>query len=187
MSHLYQNALFAATLVCLAGCSLTRDEPLEPGTFEVTVTGDAEARATGTAFVAAPDSSRNGPGAPWVVQIQVVLESSVARADGGAEVFLSVIEPREPNGSFTQLPEGTLVVDKNGGRFASQTLVSSVVRTARLDLSPTDGTLELRRVADGVVGTLHARYVEGRLNGQVFRGRIDLRFYALGTAPGEPR
>ena len=178
------TALMAFALLILGGCSLGADEPLAPGTFEVTVTGDATGSATGTAFVAAPDSGLNVTTGVWTVDIPIQFSSSFSAGDA-VEVRLAVIEPTQPNGPFTSLPAGTINVDKISGNPA-EPLARAVFRTAHLDVSATDGTLTLRPVDDGVEGTLRARYVEAQFNGQVFRGQVELRFYALGAPPARP-
>ncbi|MEM1117572.1 MAG: hypothetical protein AAF594_13095 [Bacteroidota bacterium] len=173
--------------VALAACGLSNEEPLAPGTFEVVVTGDAEGEhAGGPVYVAPPDSGRNNVGSPdeyWSVHIPIVFESSLTDGDG-AEVTLSVYEPVEPNGSFTELPEGTFdlnLLEYDPTRHA----VLGTFRTTET-VGADRGTLRLRRTADGVEGDLNARYTESRTNGTVLRGDIRLRFHALAEPPPDP-
>lgn len=170
-----------ATLA-LAGCSLTDDEPLAPGTFEVVVTGDAEGRhAGGPVYVAAPDSAPNVTDRVWTTYVPVAFESSLADGDG-AEVVLEVIEPSDPDGPFTEVPEGTFEVS---GRPSRPGVFVRVV-VARRSVTASDGELRVRRTAGGLVGDLDARYVEPRVSGEVLRGRIRLRFHALAERPSAP-
>ena len=177
-----------ALAAALTGCSLTEEEPLSPGTFEVSVTGDAEAEhAGGPVWVAAPDSGRSNVGSPdeyWSVHIPIVFESSLADGDA-VEVSLSVGEPVEPNGPFTALPEGTFELNTTD-YDPTRPVVLGTVRTAGLDFGPDGGTLRLRRTADGIEGDLSARYVQPSYTGEVARGRVRLRFHALAERPPAP-
>jgi hypothetical protein len=175
--------LALSALAALVGCSLTDDEPLAPGTFEVSVTGDVEVEhAGGPVWVAAPDSGLNVTTGEWRVYIPVVFESDLDDGDG-AEVRLSVYEPHEPDGPFLGLPDGTFMVSATGEFDPTEPSVLGTVRTERVDVSPTDGTLRLRRTAGGVEGEMEARYAAAQFNGEVFRGRIRLRFHALAERP----
>jgi hypothetical protein len=170
--------------LALAACDLSGDEPLAPGTFEVVVTGDAEGEhAGGPVWVAAPDSGRGNVGSPdeyWAVGIPIAFQSSLADGDE-VEVGLYIGEPVEPNGSFTEIPEGTYDLGEYDPR---RPVALGTVRTAGLNFGPGPGTLRLRRAADGgLVGDLDARWVAPRFKGRASRGRVRLRFHALAERP----
>ena len=102
MKHTLASLALALTA---AGCSLfDGPEPVPVGSFEVEITGDISASASGTAFVAEPDSGLNVGAMEWEVRIPVEFETT---SGDSIRVSLYVGEPVEPNGPFTELPEGT--------------------------------------------------------------------------------
>ena len=155
----------------LAGCGLS-DAPLDPGTFELTVTGDIEATATGRAIIAAPDSGLNVSNGEWTVRIPIDFDPEEADIDFG----ISVSEPVEPNGAFLELPDGEFEVGSTGeyDRTAPRGFVE--VRVGRGPISIGGGVLRLRRTTAGVEGTLDSPYSSRGFGGSVTRGRVRARF-----------
>lgn len=171
--------LAVALALSLAACDSAQD-PLPVGSFEVEVTGDVSGSATGTALLAEPDSSLNAGAMEWVSRLPLMFE---ATSGDSVQVYFAVVETRNPNGSFTELPEGTFpIVSGVSDRTRPVPVLS--VRALRRDgvrstVGVSSGTATLRRRPDGTVeGTVRARYNDPRLGGPTLRGSIDLRFTA---------
>lgn len=182
MSHLRLQLLAplaVALALSLAACDTAQD-PVPVGTFSVEVTGDVSGSASGTAFIAEPDSGFNAGDMVWQVDIPIDFETT---AGDSVLVYFTVGEPFEPNGSFTEIPEGTFPIDDNNYDPTRPTPILAV-RALRRDgvystVSATVGTATLRNGANGAVeGTVSARYSSPRLGGPTLRGSIDLRFTA---------
>jgi hypothetical protein len=151
------------------------------GTFEVDVTGDIEASASGTAWVAEPDSGLNVGDMEWEVGIRVGFRTT---AGDSVRVSFYVGEPTEPNGPFTELPEGTFTIDAGSHDRARPVVFVGVAFTSEF-LEGTDGRVTLRRRPDGSVeGEVSTRYVAiNGWSGPTYRGWFDLRFHALAEPP----
>ena len=166
-------ALVAATLVA---CD-TSEPALPLGTFEIDVTGNIEASASGAAWVAEPDSVLNVRDMAWEVSIQVRFQTT---AGDSVQASFRVSEPTEPNGPFTELPEGTFVIN-SVSPDPTRPVALAGVRANGLYLDGIDGTARLRRQPDGSVeGEVSTRYVGlgGLGPGPTERGRYRLRFTA---------
>lgn len=169
------SALLAALALTLAACDGGTDDAVPVGTFEVEVTGDVAGSATGTAYIAEPDSGFAAGAMEWQVDLPVAFETT---AGDSVRVFFSVGEPREPNGSFTEIPEGTYPF-VSGSPDRTRPSPFLAVRVEGSTVGATDGTVTLRRRADGTVeGAAESRYSQPRLGGPTLRGRIALRFTA---------
>lgn len=173
---------FLLPAVLLAAAALAScdggEDPVPVGSFEVTVTGDVEGTASGTAFVAEPDSGLNAGKMEWQVDLPIAFETT---AGDSVRVFFSVGEPVEPNGAFTEIPEGTFPFDVNDydPTVPVPILAVRVTRGGNgISVGGTDGVATLRRRSDGAVeGTVRARYVAPSF-GPTRRGSIKLRFTA---------
>ena len=173
----------ALVIATLSACD-TNESTLPPGTFEVEATGDIEATASGAAWVAEPDSGLDVSRMEWQVDIPVGFQMT---AGDSVRVSFYVGEPTEPNGPFTELPEGRFVIEP-GRSDRSQPVVRAGLWVAGEFLEGTVGTATLRRRPDGSVeGEVSTRYTAiNGWSGPTYRGRFDLRFTVGAPTSGAP-
>ena len=165
--------LAALAAVALTGCDAAED-PLPVGTFSVEVTGDVAGSAAGTAFVVEPDSGFNAGDMMYEAHIPIALGTTSGDPVG---VFSTVFEPTEPNGSFTEIPDGTFPF-VSGSPDLTRPVPFPSVRAEGMLVGANGGAATPRRRPDGTVeGHVRARYVAGAF-GPTLRGSIDLRFTA---------
>ena len=173
-------ALLAAFV--LTGCSLFEPDPPPVGTFEVELTGDVRATASGTAVVAPPDSAYNPILEVFEEEIPVRFETT----SGRSTVSLYVYESFQSASTFPEIPEGDFAISFSD-YDPTVPYIGVVVQTPERYISSFEGTVTFRRVEGGALwGTVEARYSEPRLGGPTFRGHLSLRFTAPDPARNAP-
>ena len=117
----------------------------------------------------------------WFVYLPV----SFAKTSGDSvSVSLYVSEPREPNGSFTEIPEGTFAIVRTGSNPILP-IPSAAVRVEGQIVRVADGSATFRHLTGGAVeGSVEGSYAAAQFNNRPpLRGRIALRFVATDPAP----
>ncbi len=162
--------------LCLAaalfGCGMNETD-LDPGTFELTVSGDMNAVASGSARVAAADSGLNVTDQTW--QVAIPIEFDAGRSDIRFVIYL--FEPTDPNGNFTELPIGTFQVGSSPDNDAYPSSQAFVTIGERPVEGIGEGTLRLQRTLHGIEGKLDSPYSSRGFSGSRTRGHVSARFH----------